>query len=58
MATKKMKTFNAVAASRQWRIATGRKLRGLTFEQQQELLRRTTEDFFARKPRRRELTHH
>ena len=48
MATKK-KIFDAVAASRRWRIATGRKLRGLTFEQQQELLRRTTEAFFAEK---------
>jgi hypothetical protein len=58
MATKK-KSFDAVAASRRWRIATGRKLRGLTFEQQQELLRRTTEAFFAGKPSRpvRELAH-
>jgi hypothetical protein len=47
MATTKKKTFDAVAASRRWRIATGRKLRGLSFEQQQELLRRTTETFFA-----------
>jgi hypothetical protein len=52
MATKK-KDFDAVAASRRWRIATGRKLRGLTFEQQQTLLRRTTEAFFAEKPSRR-----
>jgi very-short-patch-repair endonuclease len=51
MATKK-KSFDAVAESRRWRIATGRKLRGLTFEQQQELLRRTTEEFFAEKPSR------
>ena len=58
MATKK-KSFDAVAASRRWRTATGRKLRGLTFEQQQELLRRTTEAFFAGKPARpgRELAH-
>lgn len=52
MATKTKKTFDAVASSRRWRIATGRKLRGLTFEQQQELLRRTTEAFFAGKPKR------
>ncbi len=52
MATKK-KTFDAVAASRRWRIKTGRKLRGLTFEQQQALLRRTTEAFFAEKPKTR-----
>ena len=51
MATKK-KSFDAVAASRRWRVATGRKLRGLTFEQQQALLRRTTEKFFAAKPKR------
>ncbi len=58
MATKK-KSFDAVAASRRWRIATGRKLRGLTFEQQQALLRRTTEAFFAEKPaaRRAALSH-
>jgi hypothetical protein len=48
MATKK-KSFDAVAASRRWRIQTGRKLRGLSFEQQQALLQRTTEAFFAAK---------
>lgn len=53
MATTKKKTFDAVAASRRWRVQAGRKLRGLTFEQQQELLRRTTEAFFAEKPKRR-----
>lgn len=57
MATTKKKTFDAVAQSRRWRIATGRKLRGLTFEQQQELLRRTTAEFFAGKPPRRALAH-
>jgi hypothetical protein len=59
MATTKKKTFDAVAASRRWRVQTGRKLRGLTFEQQQEMLRRTTEAFFAEKPKRRApaLTH-
>jgi very-short-patch-repair endonuclease len=50
MATKK-KSFDAVAESRRWRIATGRKLRGLSFEEQQALLRRTTEAFFAEKPK-------
>jgi hypothetical protein len=55
MATTKKKTFDAVAESRRWRIATGRKLRGLTFAQQQEVLRRTTEEFFAQKPPRRSL---
>jgi hypothetical protein len=48
MATKK-KSFDAVAASRRWRIQTGRKLRGLSFEQQQALLQRTTKAFFAAK---------
>ena len=43
MATTKKKTFDAVAESRRWRIQTGRKLRGLSFEQQQALLQRTTE---------------
>lgn len=53
MATMKKKTFDAVAESRRWRLATGRKLRGLTFEQQQALLKKTTEAFFAEKPARR-----
>ena len=52
MATKK-KAFDAVAESRRWRIQTARRLRKLTFEQQQELFRRTTEAFFAGKPARR-----
>ena len=57
MATTKKKTFDAVAESRRWRIATGRKLRSLTYEQQEELLHRTTEEFFAAKPARRALAH-
>ncbi|HXB01668.1 MAG TPA: hypothetical protein VNV15_02480 [Opitutaceae bacterium] len=58
MATKK-KSFDAVAASRRWRIQTGRKLRGLSFAQQQVLLQRTTDALFAAKPSRRAsaLTH-
>ena len=52
MAMKK-KSFDAVAASRRWRVKTARKLRGLSFEQQQALLQRTTETFFAEKPVRR-----
>jgi hypothetical protein len=56
MATKK-KSFDAVAESRRWRIQTGRKLRGLSFAQQQTLLRRTTETFFAAKPSRRVPAH-
>lgn len=35
-----LKGFRAVEESRRWRIATGRKLRGLSFEQQQKLLNR------------------
>lgn len=46
MATKK-KSFDAVAESRRWRIETGRKLRGLSFEEQQALLRRTTKEELA-----------
>lgn len=57
MATAKKKSFDALAQSRRWRVQTSRKLNGLTFEQQQELLRRTTEKFFAGKPSRRALTH-
>lgn len=53
MVMTKKKTFDAVASSRRWRAATGRKLRGLGFEEQQELPRRTTEAFFAEKPNRR-----
>jgi len=52
MATRK-KSFDAVAESRRWRTETARKLRGMTFEQQQALLQRTTEAFFAKKPARR-----
>lgn len=57
MATTKKKTFDAVAESRRWRLQSGRKLRGLTFAQRQEVLRRTTEAFFAEKPARRALAH-
>jgi len=57
MAMTKKKTFDAVASSRRWRVATSRKLRGLSFEEQQELLRRTTEAFFAEKPKRRTRVH-
>jgi hypothetical protein len=53
MATTKKKTSDAVAESRRWHIQSGRKLRGLSFEQQQALLQRTTEEFFAKKPARR-----
>lgn len=49
----KKKTFDAVAESRRWRMQSGLELRGLTFEQQQELLRRTTEAILTRKPARR-----
>jgi hypothetical protein len=52
MATKK-KSFDAVAESRRWRRATSKRLAGLSFAQQQELLQRTTEAFFAASPKRR-----
>ena len=55
MATRKKKSFDAVAASRRWRINTGRKLRGLSFEDQQALLQKTTDTLFAEKPSRRPL---
>jgi hypothetical protein len=53
MATKK-KTFDAVAASRRWRLATGRRLAAMTPASRREHLRRTTEAFFAGQPARRE----
>lgn len=52
MATKK-KSFDAVAESRRWRIQTGRRLAAMTPAQRREHLRRTTEAFFAAKPKRR-----
>ena len=51
MATK-TKTFDAVAASRRWRIAAGKRLATMTPEERREHLRRTTELFFAGKPLR------
>jgi hypothetical protein len=45
MATKK-KTFDAVAASRSWRIQAGKRLAAMTPKQRREHLRRTTETFF------------
>ena len=56
MATKK-KSFDAVAASRRWRIATGKRLAAMTPEERREHLRRTTEEFFAGKPSRHALAH-
>ena len=57
MATRKKKSFDPVAASRRWRISTGRKLRGLSFEDQQALLQKTADALFAGKPSRRALAH-
>jgi hypothetical protein len=57
MATKKKKSFDAVVASRRWRIATGKRLAAMTPEERREHLRRTTEAFFAGTPKRRELAH-
>lgn len=50
MATKK-KTFDAVAESRRWRRASSRRLDKMTFAEQQEHLRKVTEEFFAKKPK-------
>lgn len=49
MATKK-KTFDAVAESRRWRIAAGKRLGKMTFPEQQVYLQRVTEAFLAGKP--------
>ena len=49
MATTKKKTFDAVAESRRWRIAAGKRLAVMTPEERREHLRRTTEKFFASK---------
>lgn len=54
MPTKK-KSFDAVAQSRRWRVRTGKRLKGLTFAQQQELLNRTTAEFFSGKPKSKSL---
>jgi hypothetical protein len=57
MATKK-KTFDAVAASRRWRIQAGKRLAAMKPEERREHLRRTVEEFFAERPSRRALVHH
>ena len=58
MATK-TKSFDAVAASRRWRIAAGKRMAAMTPEERREHLRHTTEAFFAEKPtsNTRELAH-
>jgi len=48
MAAKK-KTFDAIAASRLWRLRTARRLRDLTFAQQQELLHSATATLYGEK---------
>jgi hypothetical protein len=40
MATKKKKSFDAVVASRRWRIATGKRLAAMTPEERRELAHR------------------
>lgn len=52
MAMKKKKGFDAVAASRRWRVGTARRLAGLTPDERRAHLRRTKAAFFARRPRR------
>lgn len=58
MATKK-KSFDAVAESRRWRTAAGQRRAAMTPGECREHLRRTTEAFFAAKPKHaaRELAH-
>jgi hypothetical protein len=51
MATKK-KAFDAVAASRRWRIQAGKRLAAMTPQERREHLQRTKEAFFAAKPSR------
>jgi hypothetical protein len=51
MATKK-KRFNAVTESRRWRRAASRRMNKMTFEEQQEHLRRATETLYAVVPKR------
>jgi len=52
MATKK-KSFDAVEASRRWRVQTAKRLAAMTPEERRNHLQRTTEAFFAEKPKRR-----
>jgi hypothetical protein len=49
MGTKK-KSFDAVAASRRWKIETGKRLAAMTPEERRARLRQTTKAFFAAKP--------
>jgi len=51
MGTKK-KSFDAVAASRRWRIETGKRLAAMTPEERREHLRQATKAFFTAKPER------
>ncbi len=55
MATKKKKTFDAVAESRRWRVETAKRLAAMTPAERREHLRRTKEEFFAQPPTRRAL---
>ncbi len=50
MATTKKKTFDAVAESRRWRIATGKRLAAITPEERRAHLRSTTRRFLPRSP--------
>lgn len=56
MATTKKKTFDAVESSREWRVATARRLAAMTPQERREHLRRTKEAFFAQAPKR-DLAH-
>jgi hypothetical protein len=51
--TTKKKSFDAVAASRRWRIQAGKRLAAMTPQERREHLQRATEAFFATKPAHR-----
>jgi len=52
----KKKQFDAIAASRRWRRAASKRLAGLNFSEQQELLNRSASRVFAAAPKRRTST--
>jgi len=49
MATKK-KSFDAVAASRRWRVQSGKRLAAMTPAERRAHLQRGAEEFFSGKP--------
>ncbi|HEV8073825.1 MAG TPA: hypothetical protein VGP21_06810 [Opitutaceae bacterium] len=57
MATTKKKTFDAVAQSRRWRMATSKLLNKMTPEEQIAFLNRRLANLSAAKPSRRGPAH-